>query len=312
MKPYLRHLAITAFLTAGIMAKADCSVNLAVVEVPQDEDVPQASINYLNSKLQQIALSDDGVIADPDLGQFFITGKFSHILEDVTPGPPAQTVLHTNLTLYIGDLSSQAIYATVSLDLRGVGTSSQRAFINALRSLNVNNKNIAAFISTGKGKVIDYYNQNYSQILAQAKKAAAQHNYDEALWRVSMIPECCIGYDQALQALNTYFQAYIDQNGLAMLNAASAAWASQPDAEGAKKALSFLLAIDPESTAFPQAQKLLMEIKSSVKSDRDFILRTKYEDSIDLERRRIQAAKEVGVAFGKGQQPKTTNLNWLH
>lgn len=312
MNKYFRLLILTTLSIVGIIARADCLVNLAVVEAPQQEDVPQASINYLNSRLQQISLSGDGVIADPELGQFFITGKFSHILEDVTPGPPAQTVLHTSLTLYIGDLSSQTVYASTSLELRGIGTSSQRAFINALRSLNINNKNVASFIAKGKEKVIDYYNKNYPQILAQAKKSAAQHNYDEALWRVSMIPECCVGYDEALLALNSYFQAYIDQNGLAMLNAASAAWASQPDAEGAKKALSFLLTIDPESSAYPQAQILLQEIKLSVKSDRDFELRTKYYDSIDLERRRIQAAKEVGVAFGKGQQPKTTNLSWLH
>lgn len=312
MKSCIKYIALAALMCANATVKAaDCSVNFAVVALPQDENVPQSTINYLSTKLQQLTTAD-GIVRDPELGQFFITAKFNHILEDVTPGPPAQTVLHTNLTLYIGDMNSQTIYATTSLDLRGVGNSQQRAFMNALRGLNANNSSVSAFISKGKNKVIDYYNKNYRQILAEAKKAASQHNYDEAIWRVSMIPECCIGYGDAMKALDNYFQAYINQEGIAMLNAATAAWAAQPDARGAEKALSFLLAIDPESSAYPQAQQLIQEIKSSVKSDRIFELRTKYYDAIDIERRRIEAAKEVGVAFGRGQQPRTTNLTWLH
>ena len=36
-----------------------------------------------------------------------------------------------------------------------------------------------------------------------------------------------------------------------------------------------------------------------------------YQDGIDLEKQRINAMREVGVAFGKGQQPTTTNIGFL-
>lgn len=53
----------------------------------------------------------------------------------------------------------------------------------------------------------------------------------------------------------------------------------------------------------------MAEIKKQIRSDIDFEMRDKYKDSIDLEKRRIDAARAVGVAFGNGQQPQTTNLN---
>lgn len=310
MKKSLKYIALAILVCVGVKAQADCSVNLAILEIPQTENVPENTIKYLTTKLEQLSTAD-GITADPSLGQFFIAAKFNHLMEDVLPGPPTQTVLHTNLTLYIGDLNSQTIYATTSLELRGVGNSLQRAYINALRGLNAKNKTVESFIEKGKNKIIDYYNRNYQQILSQAAKAAAQHNYEEALWRVSMIPECSVGFNQASAALIKYFQAYIDQEGTALLNAATAAWAAQPDARGAEKALSYLMSIDPESKAYPQAQRLMDEIKASVKSDRDFELRTKYNDRVDMERRRIDAAKEVGVAWGRGQQPTTTNVMWI-
>lgn len=303
-------MALAALCFAAYTANAECTVNLAVLPSPQAEDVPQATVNYLNTRLEQLATAE-GIIADPSMGQFFLTAKFSHILEDVVPGPPAQTALHTNLTLYIGDINAETVYATTTLDLRGVGTSAQRAYINALRGVSPRNREITAFINKGKQKIIDYYNKNYRQIIATADRAAAQHNYEEALWRLSFIPECSVGYGEAMTVIQKYFQAYINQEGTSLLNAAMAAWAAEPDANGAAKAMAFLMGIDPESTAYPGAQKLMAEIKASVKSDRDFELREKYHDRVETERRRIDAAREVGVAWGRGQQPTTTNLMWL-
>ena len=37
----------------------------------------------------------------------------------------------------------------------------------------------------------------------------------------------------------------------------------------------------------------------------------KYKDEIELRRALIEAARAVGVAYGNGQQPTTTNLMWL-
>lgn len=299
-----------AALLCGVAASAECTVNLAVVKAPQDENVPDATLNYLNNRLTQV-ITKKGVVADPGMGQFFIAGRFNHIMEDVLPGPPMQTALHTTLTLYIGDMVSETVYATTSIDLRGVGTSNQRAFINALRGLNASNNNFASFVEAGKRKVIEYYDANYPQIIKRADRLAATHDYEGALWVLTSIPECCKGYNMALASINKYYQAYIDQVGEALLNKAYACWAANPNEDGATEAFAYLNQIDPQSSVYPRAQALAKEIKASVKSDRDLELYEKYHDAVDLEKARIQAAREVGVAYGRGQQPQTTNMMWM-
>jgi len=310
MKP-LQFLAAAFICLASANAGAqNCNINLAVLPMTQGEDVPASSEDYLLTRLSQM-LTAEGITSDPLQGQFFISAKFNHITEDITPGPPAQTALHTYLTLYMGDLASETVYATSTLELRGVGTSTQRAFINAMRALNAKNANIASFIERGKSKIIDYFNKNYRSIIAKAKRAAEKNDLEQAMWHLVSIPECCIGYNEAYALEQKYFQTYIDRVGTKLYSAALAAWSAHPDQTGAEEAFALLIQIDPESAAYPKAVALASEMKASIKSDRDFELREKYHDSIDIEKNRIDAIRQVGVAYGKGQQPSTTNLMWL-
>ena len=69
--------------------------------------------------------------------------------------------------------------------------------------------------------------------------------------------------------------------------------------------------IDPDASRYDDATKFMKEVKGQVRSDIDFEMRDKYNDQIELEKNRIAAARAVGVAFGNGQQPSTTNLMWL-
>ncbi len=306
---YLQLAASMLLCSASALAD-DCGINLSVVSVPQTEKVPAATVNYLNNKLTQL-VTNTGISADPGMSQFFIAGRFSHIFEDVVPGPPTQTALHTTLTLYIGDMSSESVYATTTIDLRGVGTSDQRAYINALRQVNARNSRVSSFIEAGKEKVIDYFNKQYPQILKRAERLAASHDYEAALWQLAPVPECCVGYPQVEAAILRYFQAFIDQQGQALYAKAYSSWGASPDAVGAAEAFEYLAQIDPASAYYPKAQALAQEIKKTVKSDYDFENRQKYNDAIDLKRSTIEAARQVGVAYGRGQQPTTTNLMWL-
>ena len=56
----------------------------------------------------------------------------------------------------------------------------------------------------------------------------------------------------------------------------------------------------------------LVDNKTSEYSDWDFENREKYKDEAGLKKQRIEAARAIGVAFGNGQQPVTTNITWLH
>ena len=88
------------------------------------------------------------------------------------------------------------------------------------------------------------------------------------------------------------------------------AWAAEQNATGAQKAGEFLAEIYPDAKCYEDAMNLYKEIKGKVLDDWEFEMK-QYQDGIDLEKQRINAMREVGVAFGKGQQPTTTNIGFL-
>lgn len=79
-------------------------------------------------------------------------------------------------------------------------------------------------------------------------------------------------------------------------------------------AILFLVALihTAGSSCEGEAKALYNEVKQKVTSDWDFENREKYKDEAGLKKQRIEAARAIGVAFGNGQQPVTTNITWLH
>ena len=304
---------VFALLAAGSVmpvAAGDCEIHLMTCPVEQLSEVPDEINEQMMTRFAS-ALASADVVVGPDFGQFFLTGKFSDIYESVVPGPPKQNALHTTLTVYVGDIINRTVYATCTFDLRGVGTSEQRAYINALSQLNGSNKKLAEFIDGAKAKIIKYYDNNYRNILSKAKLAASTRNYEEAMMYAASIPECSVGYGEAVDGILEYYQAYIDYEGRQLLTAAQAAWAESPDKEGAVRAHGYLLQIDPAAACFSEAVLLMNDIKKVVKENWDFENKEKYHDAVDMRNRMIDAARAVGVAYGNGQQPTTTNLMWL-
>ena len=88
---------------------------------------------------------------------------------------------------------------------------------------------------------------------------------------------------------------------------ARTAWFSKQSAEGAEEAGRYLSQILPDAGCYQDAVKLYEEIKSRVDEDLRFEMK-KYDDAVNLESKRIEAMKQIGVAYGKGQQPSTTNI----
>lgn len=306
-KIYLTLLLYATYLNP---VNAECSLSISIANISQPEAVPNATIDYLNTRLIQMA-SEDGIVADQSMTNLVITAKFHNIFEETLPGPPTQTVIHTYLTLFAGEADSETIYSSATIELRGIGTSTQRAFMNALRTVSIRNSNIQSFFDNTRQKIIDYYDSDYKHILEKARQAESQNQYELGLWILSRIPECCIGYNEASAMSLKLFQEYIDHQGLSLYNKAFMLWSANPNTTGAAQAIPLLVMIDPESKAYSNASSLAQEIKSTLKDFQNFQLR-KYSDAVDITRRRIESAREIGIAYGKGQQSVTTILNWIN
>ncbi|MDE7397669.1 MAG: hypothetical protein K2M98_08085, partial [Muribaculum sp.] len=171
----------------------------------------------------------------------------------------------------------------------------------------------------GSQKIVDYFNANYPAIIKRAQAAQSAREYDEALFILTAIPECCNGYEQAMDMVGQIYKQRVDYDGAQLLAQANAEWAADPTDAGASKAGALLAQIDPMSASYPAALQLQEKIAKVVKANWDYENKKKYEDEMALKREQlhadtqikkayIEAARAVGVAYGSG--PKAPQYNY--
>lgn len=304
-------LLLSVFASFGLVANAqECPLPLSVNTSDLNTELSENAQNVLANSLSRIA-TKSGFSSDLNMNQFILTAKIDQLDKSVLPGPPTQVVNDWGVTLYIVDNYSKTKFATEYIEVKGVGTNETKSETNAARNINASNVKIARLINTGKQKILDYYNANYNNILGEAKKKASLKMYEEALTLAMSIPECSEGGRAAKKVCLQIYEKYRDQICLSLLNRARMAWATSQDASGAAEAAEYITNIDPDASCYKEAMALYKEIKGQLRADIDFETREKYRDSVKLEKQKIDAMRQVGVAYGRGQKAKTTNLMWV-
>lgn len=301
-----------ACCTSGIASvqAQDCELPVAVVVGEQPEEIAEAAVSVLENSLVRLATAS-GLNADFSFSNFILTAKIDVLGKDILPGPPTQVSRTLGITLYLGDMATQTKFASAYVETAGVGTNDTKCMIDAFRRMNANNADIQRMISSGKQKMLAYYNKNYKTILKDAERKAALQQYEEAIALAVSIPVCSNGGDEATSTGLRIYGLYRDKMNLSLLNRARAVWSAGQDQQSALETARLLSQIDPDAACYADAVSLADEIKKQMRSDIDFEMREKHKDLVQLEASRIEAMRAVGVAYGKGQQPKTTNVAWL-
>jgi len=161
----------------------------------------------------------------------------------------------------------------------------------------------------GQDMAIEVYKQKMEhecmQNIADAKSAKAQDEYDLAASYLSAILPDVSCFEDA-QALLKEIE---DHKCAVALGKAQGAWSSGD----AYRAGRWLGEVAADSKCYKDAIALGNEIKAKLKADedRDWDFKLKvHDDNVDMQKRAIQAVRDVGVAFGENQQP--TNINWIN
>jgi hypothetical protein len=306
-----------AFMCLNVFAQQSSAylpLSIIIQDLPQP--FPENAKTQLHGKVSQM-LTANGLGSYNSYSGFFITAVANPINKEVAPGAPAQIFQTLEITFYIADYERQLVYSTYSVTTKGVGTTEAKSYLDAFKRIRVNTPEAAAFIAKGRDKIVSYFDAEAENIFAKARQLAQQHNYEAALYELSNFPSVCSSYAKSLEVGNEIYQHYIDYQAQQYLQKAKAAWMSQQNSAGADAAGEWLSQILPEATCYPEAVELYNEIKKKVLDDWKWEMK-KYEDSLDLEKRklatedkRVSAWKEVGVAYGQNQQPVTTHVNWL-
>jgi len=123
---------------------------------------------------------------------------------------------------------------------------------------------------------------------------------------LSSVPNACEEcYVKAIDAVKPIYQKQIDRDCKIKLQEAQGIWNAAQDMAAADKAGAILAKIDPDASCFGQVKTLSSKIAAKVKQidarEWKYTLKNQQQES-----ERIQAIRDIGVAYGKGQPKNVT------
>lgn len=314
MKRLTTIIAVMAIFSLSVMAQTPAqpkgqSVALKVLVEDFAEPFPATAKSHVENKVTML-LTQNGIASMDYLGQFFITVKQVPLTKDVVAGPPMQIVETMEFTFYIADYYNQVIFSTASIVAKGVGTTEAKCYMDAIRHINLNSPKLKTFVAEGKAKIIEYYDSQVDNMMLRARSLVKQKRFEEALFLMQCIPSECKKYAQAVAVGDYIYQQYVDYLCDRDLALARTTWVAGQNVAAAEEAGQYLANIYPEAKCYGDAMQLYQEIKSKVLDDWHFEMKM-YQDGVDLEMARVNAWRDVGVAYGRGQQPTTTNIGFI-
>jgi hypothetical protein len=299
----MRKIILGLVATVVIMA-ADAQVNLddfgrivLNTYLPENIAIPAEAKSILSTKLNQIT-SNNGMGGSQANPRFIITANINVGTKDIIAGPPQMIAQNIDITFFVGDAVTNTIFSNTTLSLKGVGTNENKAFIEALKTINPKNKEVVAFLEEGKTKIIIYYSTNCDFIIKEAQTLVKQQKFDEAIYQLSLVPDVCQDcYFKCLDTLGSIYQKKIDADCKIKLNEAKLIWASAQNPIGAERAGEIISTINPMASCQSTIDAFIKTIDAKLKADEkarwEFKMK-QYADKIAAHKEQVRIAEEKG------------------
>jgi len=309
-------LSFAVVFSVSLFAQSKTSdagrIILNTVVPEQIEGLTGTAKANLENKLSQIATKNGmgGSALNP---RFVLAANVIVQTKDITPTAPPMHAYTIEVTLFIGDGIEGTKFASTSVTLKGVGETETKAYMMALKNLKVDDPKYQAFIENGKKKIVDYYISKCDFIIKEADQLASRAEYDAAIAKLVSVPEVCKEcYDKAIGAVAPIYKQQIDRTCKLNLAEATSVWNAGQNTESASKAGKLLAVIDPNSSCFAEAKSLSDKIAKRVleldSREWDFQMK-QYDNQMSIEMATIQAARDIGVAYGENQ-PQSITYNY--
>jgi hypothetical protein len=254
----------------------------------------------LKTKMMQIT-SSNGMGGGTEIAsRFILVPKINITQFENTQSAPSKVLAKMDVILFIADASEKKVFATKTFKSTGIGKSDKDAYLNGVQNLSSTGDEMAAFIETGKKKIVEYYNNNCDRILKDAKAKATTQQFDGALEDLlSVPPEATTCYDKAMIQLPIVFKQRQEFMCGTLLQKANAEMASGHE----DMAAIYLGQILPGTKCFEEAQKTVKKLNEQHLM--------KYKAQLELQKNVLAFIKEYAL-MDAANRPKIYNLNgWL-
>ena len=270
------------------------------------EGLPSYARVNLENKLTQLVLKN-GLSSSGNNSRFIISANMVVLTKNVTATVPPRHAYTFDLTFYIGDGFEGKSFSSYSTMVKGVGENTTKAYMNAIRNIQATDPGYQSFIKRGRQGIINYYNSNCERIIREAQTMAKMNQYDEAIWMLTSVPnECKACWNKSYGAIPSIYQQKINNEGRRKLAKAIHVWNANQSWDGAQDAGAILAEINPDADMFDQVFVLAERISKKIVEVDDREWDFHVQKRINLESERIQAYRDVGVAFGSGQPKNIT------
>ncbi|WP_303316913.1 hypothetical protein Q4Q34_08910 [Flavivirga abyssicola] len=307
----MKKIIYTLFLISSLTLVAQDNINYDGIfmgsYIPEQmEYIPSPAKRMLGNKLTQI-ITNKGISDNNYNSRFIITPNITVLTKNVTPTAPPKVVLNLEVTLYIGDGIEGTMFTNETLEVKGVGTNENKAYIAAIRQIKPKSPVVQAFVKKGKKRIIEYYNDNCNLVIKKVDALNGQNKFDDALAILAGVPEVSSCFNKIKAKMLTTYNKSIEYDCKTKLAEAQGIWDANQDINAANEAAALLASVEPGAPCFSKVKSLYSKIAARVKdlSDRNWNYKLKV---LDVEKSRIKAARDVGVAYGKNQKQTTYNV----
>jgi hypothetical protein len=282
-------------------------ISLSVI-MPENVDGLDASqLSKLNTKITQI-VTNAGLGASGFDNNFVIYPKFAIYETNVVEGGMQNIIVaKCDVSIFIQQLGNKLLFSSISKILSGSGSSKEIAITNAISKIDVSDNAYKLFVETGKKKIINYYETKCSDIILKAESLTKKQDYEQALGLLVTVPEEVSCFNKVQEKTIDVYKAYQDQKCKVLIQQANLKMTNT----NYDSALAILAQIDPSSTCSNEAHALMHKMETKINTEQkrqlDFQMKV-YNDNLALEKQRINAVKDIAVAYYSNRPKVTYNM----
>ena len=246
------------------VGKADDMSRLVLTPcVVSNSSIPSYANAVVKNKLNQI-VTKNGVGGNSLNQRFVITINLVEITKEFTATAPPMIALALSPTIYVGDGETGELYSSCQIkEVKGVGENETKAYLDAIKRINVNNSDVATCIEEGKVRIVEYYNSQIDFIIAESESLLNSERYDESMALLASVPTVCKdAYEKAMLKIADVYQKKIDNEGAALYNEAYALWNSSKSKDTALQVVELIAQINPLSKSAKQGRTIVASIEA--------------------------------------------------
>jgi len=271
--------------------------------------MPNGICEILKLKLTNI-ISQNGIQSQMGQSRFVLTCNVTEESKNVLATSPTQIAYVLDIHLFIGDGETGTKYISQSFRSKGVGSTEEKAYRNAVKNMQAKSQQMTEFVGKGTARIIDYYEKNKEQILSSIKSCVNGKNLEQAAYELCLIPQECTYYNDVQMLLGKVNGRIVDNRSSDLFLQAKSVWASEQSESTANQVADLINQIDANANCYSEAHKFMQSVTVRMEqlNNREWAARQRQlaheremervrEDNRSTETRmRIKAQRDTNIA----------------